>query len=332
MQKVGIKDIAIDAGVSTATVSRALNNTRNVRKDIRRRVLLSAKRLNYQPDDIARSLRLQKTRNIGILIPRITNTVFTEAVCGVEDVALDNGYSVLICSYNEDLEREKHYIQLMQSRRVEGVIISPAAGPCDRFASLLEEGIPIVCMHRRLPDLKVDAVVVDNAGGACIVVKHLISRGYQRIAILAGPMSLSPVAERVEGYKKALVENGLPVYDHYIKFADYNEADGYKWAAALLDAPEPPDAIFVVLNILMMGVLKAVQERALRIPQEIALVGVDDMQWASVVTPPLTMVAQPIYDLGARAAEMILKKIKGEAQEGAQMVTLSPTLVVRGST
>jgi len=332
MQKVGIKKIALDVGVSTATVSRVLNNTRNVREDIQRRVLSSAKRLNYQPDDIARSLRLQKTRTIGILIPHITNTVFTDAVCGVEDVALNSGYSVLICNYSEDPERERRYIQLMQSRRVEGVIISPAAGPWERFASLMEEGVPIVCMHRRLADLNVDAVVVDNVKGARIVVKHLLARGYRRIAILAGPNTLSPVVERLEGYKKALLENGLPVYDNYIKFTDYNEIDGYRAAAELLDAPKPPDAIFVVLNVLMLGVLKAVQERALRIPREIALVGVDDMQWAAVVTPPLTMMSQPIYDVGAKAAEIILKKIKGETQDGTQLITLSPTLVVRGST
>ncbi len=332
MKKVGIKDIAREAGVSIATVSRVLNNTRTIREDIRKRVLESVERLRYQPDDIARSLRLQKTRTIGILIPRITNTLFTDAVCGVEDVALRNGYTVLICNYSEDPEREKRYIQLMQSRRVDGVIISPCAGSSDRFNPLLEEGIPIVCMHRHLQDLDVDKVGVDNRGGARMAVRHLISRGCRRIALLAGPLALSTMVERVDGYKKALLENGLPVDDRYIKFSSYNEEAGYRCAGELLDLPEPPDAIVVALNILMLGVLRAVQARAVRIPQEVALVGFDDMRWAAVVTPPLTMVALPMYEVGAEAAKRILKKIKGETEDGMQPITLSPTLVVRGST
>ena len=324
-------EVADQARVSPATVSRVLNNTGNVRADLRARVLAAVGRLDYHPDAIAQSLRRRLTHTLGVVVPKITNTFYTDAVRGIEEAALRRGYTVLLCSSNEDFQRERRYLELMRSKRVDGVILSPSHGPADRFAPLVRDQVPIVLMHRRVADIVADAVVVDNRGGTRQAIRHLAERGYAAVGMIAGPLTLSTIAERHAAFCEALAEHHLPADDDLVAFAEYDEASGTAAAARLLDRRPPPRAIFVALNVLMLGVLRAVQSRGLRVPDDVALVGFDDLRWATVVTPPLTMVAEPTFEVGERAAEMLIERVEGYGPATPRVEVLKPTLVVRGS-
>jgi len=318
------------AGVSTATVSRVLNNHPYISDETRSRVLWAMEQLGYQPSRVARRLRMKETHILGLIISDIANPFFTTVIRGIEDVAYANQYSLLLCNADEDLAKESLYVGILQAERVAGIIISPADEDSTSCEPLLRNGVPVVAMDRRLSRFKVDTVLVDNVKGAYLATSHLIRLGHRRIGLIAVPLQITTGRERREGYERALKEHGLALEQALIKIGDARQDSGYHKACELLEMDDPPTAIFTANNLMTLGALNAIHEKGLSIPEDVAIVGFDDMPWAPSLDPPLTAVAQPAYELGRIAASLLLQRIANKDREIVEM-KLEPTLIIRES-
>ena len=325
-----IKDVARLAGVSTATVSRVLAKEGYVSEEARKNVLAAIEHLHYQPSRTARSLRAQHSKIIGLIISDIQNPFFISLVRAVEDVAQQHQFAVFLCNADENSEKEKFYLDLMQAEHVAGVIVSPTKERDDPCLQLLKADIPFVVIDRKLADVKVDTVVVDNTQSAYKLVTHLIEDGYHRIGAVLGMTIATTGRERYEGYVRALSEHQLPLTPELLRTGIPREASGYHLTNELLDLAEPPTAIFVGNNLLTIGAFRAISERGLRIPEDIALVAFDELDWMSLVKPRLTVVKQPTYDIGRTAAELLFQRIT-EPGHPPQQVIVQSVLHIRES-
>jgi DNA-binding LacI/PurR family transcriptional regulator len=325
-----IEDVARQAGVSTATVSRVLSGKPYVSAAVRQRVLDAIGDLNYHPSRVARSLRVQRSSIIGLIISDIQNPFFTSVVRAVEDVAQQRGYSVILCNSDEDVEKELTYIELMLAEQVSGMIVSPTASSNAVYRRLVESHIPVVAIDRRVEGVPMDMVVGDNVKAACAVVSHLIENGYRRIGAVLGTPDASTGAERYQGYVEALAAHELPSLPELVRSGPPRSQNGYELTVALLAQTPPPDAIFTGNNLLTIGALRAIYERGLRIPDDIAVAGFDEMDWMFLVKPALTVVMQPTYEMGQRAAELLLERI-ANPERPPQAVVLQPAIKVRES-
>ena len=330
---IKLRDVAEMARVSTATVSRAINDPETVRPDTRQRVEEAVRRLGYRPSRVARRLRVRCGRSslIGLVIPDLQNPFFADLARGVEDTAQRHGYTVLIGNADEDAEKERRYLQVMGAESVDGVILPPSS-PETPFsaADLLRDGIPVVCVDRRLPKMKLDMAVVDNVRGTREAVEHLLALGHRRVGFIQGSPHLSTSRERRQGYVDALEAAGVSVDRSLIRSGDSRQESGARVASEMLAAADRPSALLVGNSMMTLGALEAIQRAGLRIPDDVAIIGYDDMPWAMAVTPPLTVVRQPGYELGARAMELLLRRIE-EPTRSTTVVTLQPELVVRES-
>lgn len=325
-----IVDVARAAGVSTATVSRVLNDHPKVDAVLRSRVLRAIKDLGYRPSRVARSLRTRRNRVWALIISDVrTGPFFADVVRGVEDIAYGAGYSLFLCNADEDTAKEASYIELAVAENVGGMILTPSSERTD-LAPLIHSGIPVVLADRTLPSADTDTVIVDNVSGAHQAVSHLLAGGYKRAACITGPVTTTTGERRYLGYCKALAEAGRDVDESLVRFADFREAGGREAMRDLLGQRRRPDAVFVTNHLMTIGALQAIDEAGLAIPSDIAIVSFDDMSWSTLLRPPLTAVSQPAYDVGAESARLLLSRLDGY-DGAARMVTLSPTLVVRGS-
>ena len=325
-----IADVASRAGVSPATVSRVFNETAAVNGDLKERVRSAAEELGYVPDPIARSLRTQRTMTWAVLITDIQNSFYTSLVRGIEDVAQANGYSVMLCNTDENLDKEQEYLSVVAAARMAGVVISPSSATDSDVGDLLELGTPVVAIVRRVAHAEVDTVLVDNIDGAKRGTNHLISIGRRRIACITGSPHTTTGSERLLGYKQALEAAGIAVDESLIRFSDFKESGGFRAASELMEMANPPDAIFVANNLMTLGTLEALRAAKIPIPDQVAVVGFDDEPWAEYTQPPLTVVAQPTYDMGRQAAELLLERIAGSSGP-AREVILRTELRVRES-
>jgi DNA-binding LacI/PurR family transcriptional regulator len=331
MSNVTIKDVAARAGVSYATVSRVLNNNPTVDEALRSRVLDSVQALGYQPNRAARRLRAQSSNVIGLIISDIQNPYFISVIRGVEDTAYLHNMNIVLCNSGEDLARQEIYLGVMQAERVAGLILVPTEGSEARLLSKLQHaGIPVILLDRIIENFQVDTIKVDNLQGATDAVKHLLSLGYRRIAIISGSLQLTTGRERYEGYCHALAEAGLAVDDRLIKIGDFQTESGYRLMHELLDSAPRPEAVFVTNNLMTLGALRALRERGIRVPQDMPLVGFDDMPWSGELYSPLTAVSQPTYELGSEAVHLLLRRL---AQPSApfRSISLQTQLIVRES-
>ncbi len=324
---VKIKDVAAAAGVSTATVSRVLSDHPHVRPQVRDRVLAVVAQLEYRPNLLARSLRAQQTNTIGLILPDIRNPFFASISRAVEDIAYEHGMSVILCNTDENPDREALYLDVMRAEQVSGVILSSTqqiTGLAD-----LNLDVPVVLVDRAFKSGDVDAVLLDNMSAAAELTNHLLERGYRRIAALIGDTNTTG-RERQRGYEAALREYGLSPIQSLIKTVRPRIDTGCAAAIELLDAAQPPDAILAGNSLITAGVLQAIRERNLRIPQDVAVVGFDETLWASLVEPAITTMAQPTDDIGKTATELLLQRIAGP-QRPARKVILQGELHVRAS-
>lgn len=324
---VSIKDVAEAAGVSTATVSRVLSNGLHVRPEVRERVMVAVERLGYRPNLVARSLRSQQSTTLGLIVSDIRNPFFTSVSRAVEDTAYEQGFSIVLCNTDEQPEKEAIYLNLMQDTGVAGVIISPTRQAAANFTHANFTS-PIVVVDRSVPDGDVDTVLLDNVDAAYRLTNHLIEQGYQRIGALCSEMSTG--FERQQGYEKALRAHGLALRAEYMKYIPPRTEAGYAAALKMLDTSEPPDALFTANSLIAAGALEAIRERKLNIPDDIALVTFDETTWASLVQPAITLIAQPTYEIGKTAAELLLQRI-ADPSRSTRRVILKGQLVVRGS-
>lgn len=325
---VSIKEVAEAAGVSTATVSRVLSNGLHVRPEVRERVLLVVEQLGYRPNLVARSLRSQQTRTIGLLVSDIGNPFFTALSRAVEDTAYSQGFSVLLCNTDEQAEKEANYLNVMRDTNAAGVIISPTR---QTAANLKNAAIsfPLVVVDRSIESEDIDTVMLDNVDAAYRLTAHVIEQGYRRIGALYSEMSTG--LERQMGFERALREHGLVPRSEHIRYVAPRIEAGYAATLKILDGgSEPPDALFTVNSQLAAGALQALRERKLVVPDDMALVTFDETSWTSLVQPAITLIAQPTYEIGKAAAELLLQRI-AEPERPARQVMLRGKLLVRGS-
>lgn len=325
-------DVAKRAGVSIATVSRVLNNNGKVNSETRSRILKAIKDLKYQPSRVAKRLRSKSVSShlLGVLIPDIKNPFYVEVLEGIEEVAYNNNYALIMCNFGQDEKKEKMYLDILQSEAIDGLIAAPASEDDVQLKKMVIEGLPIVCVDRGLKDIDVDVVLVDNESGAYNAVEFLAKSGYQRIAHISGLLSIPSSRHRVIGYKRAMANNGLPIYDELIVHGDSKMQSGIELCEKLLDLPLPPDAIFTGNNLITLGALEVIHRRGLKIPEDVAIVGFDDMFWASSLNPPLTAVRQPAREIGKRASELLIQRIENPDRSSIKMI-LNTKLMKRSS-
>jgi LacI family transcriptional regulator len=325
-----VKDVARRAGVSTASVSRVLNDQPSVTPEVRARVLAAIEELKYRPSRVARRLRTKNAPVLGLIISDIQNLFFTSLTRGVEDVASRSGYSLILCNTDEDIDRERAYLEVMHDENVAGIILA-SASETGHDPELYGGRIPVVALDRLITDVPLDTVMVDNVGGAKTAVSHLLSLGHRRVGLITSRQQLTTGRERQEGYEQALAEFGLPIDPALIQRADFRRVeDGRRHALDLLASPNPPTALFTANTLVTLGTLTAIQERGLRIPADIALAAFDDIPWGALLNPPLTAVRQPTYELGTKAAEVLLARI-AEPDRPLTHIRLKLELLVRES-
>ena len=326
------RDISHAAGVSTSTVSHVLNGTRWVSPELRERVLAAADDLGYEPNALARSLRVRQSRSIGLLIPDIANPFFTDVVRGIQDIVQARGYALILSNSDESPEKELAYLRVLKSRRVDGIIVAPAGAAYPYLAVLVRSGFPLVFLDRELPDLSVAAAVLDNRGAAFDATDHLLQFGHTRIALIAGRRLVSATEERILGYRSALEAAGLD-YNETLVVSGGSRIGEARLAAERILAVKPrPSALFVTNNMMTIGAMAAIRDAHLRVPDDISLISIDDVSWADVFEPRLTTVAQPTYELGRVAADLVLRRIAGDGDAATARVVLPGHLKVRDST
>jgi LacI family transcriptional regulator len=325
-----IVDVARAAGVSTATVSRVLNNHPRVDSRLRARVLRAVKELGYRPSRAARTLRTRHNRVWALIISDVrTGPFFADLVRGVEDIAYGAGYSLFLCNTDEDLVKESTYVELAVAEQVGGLILTPSSERSD-LTPVVRARIPVVLADRTLSTEYADTVIVDNILGAYQAVNHLLEGGYKRIACISGPPQTTTGERRYVGYCKAMAEAGRAIDESLVRIADFREAGGRTAMRDLLEQRGCPDAVFVTNHLMAIGALQAIDQAGLVIPHDIAIISFDDSPWSTLLRPPLSAVAQPSYDLGVESARLLLSRLEGYSGV-ARTVTLSPTLLVRGS-
>jgi len=328
--QVTIKDIAKKTGVSYATVSRALNGRSGVKEDTRTRVLEEARKMGYQPNAIARGLVLRHTHTLALVIPDITNPFFPEIARGVEDAASILGYSVFLCNTNWDEEKESLYIKTLQEKRVDGIILHPSYNVGEEHFSDFK--IPMVLLNKIPGVADYSSIEVDNVKGGYLATKHLIEAGYRKIAFIGGSEGSTSNKEREEGYKLALSKYKIEIDEALILKGGFKSKDGYDNMQQLINSGNVPDAVFGGNDIIALGVLHCVQENDLRVPEDIGIIGFDDIPYASLPQIQLTTIEQPKYQMGKYAIELLMKTLEDKSDREIKRIILAPKLKIRKTT
>lgn len=327
-----IHDVAKRAGVAPITVSRVINNSGYFSEDTRARVEAAIAELEYVPNRLASSLRSKRTNTLALVITDITNPFFTTLARGVEDTASDAGYTVIFCNTDESDVEEQKYLQVLLQQQVDGILLVPARSTSMSLDVIRKQATPVVVLDRRMPaDAHVDVVRCENEDGAHRLVQLLIELGHQRIAILSGPMGVSTAEDRLAGYQRALAEAGLPADPNLIIYGAFNQTSGYEMVQRLLAIDPPPTAIFAANNMIGIGALKSLRDAGRRVPDDIAMVSFDDLPPNLLTFPFFTVAAQPAYDMGRTATQLLVARLAGKAPEECQEIVLPVELIVRQS-
>jgi LacI family transcriptional regulator len=332
-EKYTMKDVARLAGVSTSTVSAVLNKNVPVSEERKQRVLRAMEALHYQPDQIARSLKKGRTCAIGIVIPDITNAFYPEVVRGAEETALAAGYAVLLCDSQEDPIRENDHLIQLFSRRVDGILLA-CCRDSTSYETTLRLQVPCVFVDR-LPAAKAEGTVsTDNVQAGYLAARHLLDLGHHQIAMIVGQTALSPHRNRLEGFRKAMQEANLPIRDEYLVYGDVQIQSGFDAAARLLKLQNRPTAIMANNNKLLMGLLQALDENKIRVPAQMSVLGFDDFAWNKYLSPSVTAIAQPMYEMGREAFDVLAQLMNRDdtASHRPKHLLLPATLHVRQST
>jgi LacI family transcriptional regulator len=324
----GIKDVAAAAGVSVATVSRVLNDHPSVSADARAHVLAAVADLGYRPNAVARSLRTDQTRTLGLVISDVLNPYFTALARAVEEEARALGYSVIIGNADERPDLQDHHVRNLLERRIDGLLVSPTDGGSPLMLDAVHAGTPMVFVDRWIEGVDVPVVRSDGRDAVRELVAHLHRLGHRRLAIIAGPAATTTGRERVDAFREALGACGLALPDDYIGQGDFQAESGRRATERFLALAEPPEAVFAADNLMALGALDAVRARGMRVPDDIALAAFDDIPWFLHTDPPVTAIAQPTGELGRAAVRALVDRIEGRP---ARSVILPARLVVRES-
>ncbi|MBT3670282.1 MAG: LacI family DNA-binding transcriptional regulator [Chloroflexi bacterium] len=332
-KNITIQDVANLAKVSTTTVSHVINETRPVSKDLRDRVNSAIVELGYRPNILARGLRRNETTMIGLIVPNNANPFYAEVSKGVESVCFEKGYNVILCNSDRDIEKEVRYTDLLTEKRVDGILFVGAwiGENTSHLENTSKQNIPIVVVDRFVPNLDIDLVVTDNVLGGWLATSHLYGLGHKRIACIAGTPQFTPNAERIQGYEKALDEANISINPDLIIRSNFQFEGGYKAAQQLLSQEDRPTAIFACNDLMAIGAMRAAIDLGYSIPEDLSIIGYDDVQMTKYTNPQLTTISQPMFEMGNRAAEMLIERIH-ESEIPQRKKILEPNLVVRGTT
>jgi DNA-binding LacI/PurR family transcriptional regulator len=327
-----MRQIAERADVSIGTVSHVINGTAKVRDKLRLRVLEAIRSLGYHPSQLGRGLRRNQTSMLGMIIPDITNPFFPAVVRGVEDVAYKRSYRVVLCNTDNDPKKEISYLNDLRAYSPAGLLVIPAAEShiTTLLRSVATSGPPVVCIDRRPTGWNGDVVVVANEEGSYAATQHLLRMGHRHLAVITGPVHLTNAVERLKGFRRALAEERVSIEPEYIQEARFDRRSGYQAAMRLLRMVPRPTAIFACNDLMALGVFLAARELNLACPDDLSIVGFDNLDFAEFTDPALTTVHQPGYQLGATAARLLLERIDGSKQR-VKRVVLSTELKVRHS-
>lgn len=329
-----IQDVAALAGVSVASVSRVVNNSRAVQPATRERVERAARELGYVPNEAARSLKLARSKLLACVIPDVTNPFFPELVRGIEDIAIAEGYGTLLCNTDDDSQKEADYLDLLAQRRVDGLLLIPSRDeePPPGLTQLVDQGSPVVVIDRFLDGFDGDSIVVDNRRGGILAAEHLIGLGHARIAIINRLPDTSSARLRQEGYEEALASTGL-LDRALVELGSYTFDFGRDAARRLLTTDgEAPTAILAGSDVLAIAALQVAHELDLDVPRDVSIVGFDRIAMSQLMSPPLTTVEQPIYEMARLAADLLLERAKGARTGPGRLRTLQPTLHIGKTT
>jgi len=333
MKAITIVDVAKHANVSKSTVSQYLNKRyEHMGEETRKRIEQAIKELGYQPNIVARSLKQKSTSTIGVIVANILHTFSTQVIRAIEDTCHEKDFHIIVCNADDDPDKEKKYIDMLRAKQVDGLIIFPTGGNRELYERMVSEKYPVVFVDRSVPEIPVPSIMLDNYKAVKIAVQHFVEQGYERIGMITTSIirNVTPRVERLNGFKNALLENNLPIVQDYIKSLDPQQIrEGLK---EMLSLKEPPQAILAGNDFVLAEILKYVKEYQIRIPLDLALIGIDDVSYASFYSPPLTTVAQPTFEMGKKAAELLLQKIQGaDVKEESYIYRFEPKLIVRDS-
>jgi LacI family transcriptional regulator len=332
-----ISDVAKRAGVSAMTVSRVVNGTGYTSTETRARVEAAIEELGYVPNALARQLRSKRTKTIALVVSDISNPFFTTIARGVEDFFVGHGFSVMYCNTDEDEAEEEQYLLMLIERQVDGILLVPARSSGDPFRLLKTHHMPVVVIDRRIDAANVDSVRCDSEAGAYALAKHLVDLGHRRIAVLTGRRDVSTSVDRVAGCRRAMEEVGADLPDELVhwggfQFGKSNQADGHRMATEMLAAEgERPTAVFCANNFIGFGAIRALREAGLRVPDDMSVVAFDDLPEEWISEPFLTVAAQPAYEIGRRAATLLLAHIRGDHVPKGESIMLPFELRIRRS-
>ena len=327
-----IKEVAERSGVSTATVSHVINQTRFVAPSTCERVWLAMRELNYAPSAVARSLKVQTTNSIGMLVTSSTNPFFAEVVRGVERYCFSQGYNLILCNTEGNAQTASSYLQMLIRKRIDGLLVMCTDTHDGLFEQLQQQqDLPLVVMDWGPSMPHSDRIQDNSQHGGYLATRHLIELGHRQIAIITGPQDKQPALERLAGYQQAMAEAQLPIDSDWICHGDFDCEGGYQAMQQLMQCRMPPSAVFACNDLMAMGAIRALQEQGLSVPHDISVIGYDNIAFAAYLNPPLTSISQPKQELGQLAVQSLLERIQ-QPQLPGRTLRLEPDLVLRDST
>ncbi|MBY0099200.1 LacI family DNA-binding transcriptional regulator [Mesobacillus maritimus] len=333
MKKVTIADVAQHAGVSKSTVSQYLNQRFDyMGEQTKARIEEAIAALEYSPNIVARSLKQKSTTTIGVIVANILHVFSTHVIRAIEDVCNEHNFHVIICNADDQPEKEKKYIEMLRAKQVDGIIAVPTGGNVALYQDLVKKNFPIVFMDRLIHGVEIDTVLLDNEKASFLAVEALVKQGYSQIAMISPFLdpNITPREERINGYKKALEQHQIPLEERYIVPSAISEMQ--ESIGRMMQLPNPPNAIIAVNDRVLKQVLTYVKNQQMRIPEEIAVIGIDDVPYADIFSPSLTTVAQPAFKMGEKAANLLFEKMQNkERSNQAQIYRFEPELIARES-
>lgn len=331
--QVTMKEIAKKLGVSVSTVSRALKDSPELHPETKKRIVEMAKSMNYQYNLLAQSLRISKSKVLGVIVPELTSHFFSSNISGIQDTTYKRGYNIMICQSNESFEQEKANVRTLVSSQVDGLLISLSRETknYEHLMELYNREIPFIMFDRVTEEIPVSKVTVDDAHGAYLAVKHLLEQGCKKVAYFSGPEDLYISKKRKEGYLKALSEFGIPESESKIYITDLTSEKNQEVTLAMLASNDRPDGIFAMIDPLAIDIMMALKENGVKIPEEIALAGFTNNPTSAVIEPSLTTVSQPGYEMGQIAANHLLDQLDDLVPDEPKSFVLLTTLVPRNS-
>ena len=325
-----ICDVAERAGVATSTVSHVINGTRNVDPVLAKRVNTAIVELDYRPSALARSMRRGQTHTVGLIIPDIANPFFSDLARALEDATFEAGYSTIICNSDGDEHKESGYLEVLLSKKVDGLVLVGDSRTSDSLRHAVEHGPPTIAVDRDLDDLPVSQVMVDNAGGGLMAGRHLLDLGHRDIGVIAGPDGLGTSAKRLRGFSRALADAGAPVREERVFRGDFRATSGWAAIQRWLDTGSLPTAVFAENDLMAIGALSAAHAANVHVPSRLSVVGFDGISFGADLSPALTTVTQPTAEIATATVEMLLERLRDHDAPPRKM-EFSVSLLVRES-